>query len=389
MAAHDIVDVPQPPGITNLGGEDNLAFSGGQSFRWPLGLPWSSKNFTIAMVVRVGASGGGARWITGFGGVTDFGISSASDAAPSGMLGQRVSTFIGANQSPQSTRPFFGDNWALLTVDCGPSGATISLDAEDQNHANTGTRSGTVDHATTDYFGQWYSTPAYMSGALRSIFIFDGQASATDLDALRDYCRARWQVGRSSKSSAWATDGDSITAGTVALPWSHWAGDSADFATQDGRYKFRGFAVNGHTSAQVLAGLQDPKDWLADAITFGYSNVGYAAMVGTNDINNGDTAATIQGNISTIVTEMHALGHRVALFTVLPSDRFTGSKETERNSLNAWLLANSVGADIVVDLTGIPELQDPTDLNYYTDGIHPNVAGNKLIGAASWAAGIN
>ena len=59
--------------------------------------------------------------------------------------------------------------------------------------------------------------------------------------------------------------------------------------------------------------------------------------------------------------------------TVPPSTSFSGPQETQRQALNLLLLASS-HFDAVADLAAVPEAEDPTDTQFYSDGLHPTSA---------------
>ena len=97
-------------------------------------------------------------------------------------------------------------------------------------------------------------------------------------------------------------------------------------------------------------------------------------MGAINDLRTGVPLATIKANLTTIVTTGQAEGFIVPLNTVLPDFNFDWPN---RAPLNAWIIANSIGADYVVDhTTSLLE----TDMSLYEiDMLHPNPDGMQLI----------
>lgn len=71
----------------------------------------------------------------------------------------------------------------------------------------------------------------------------------------------------------------------------------------------------------------------------------------------------------------------IAIPTVAPASTLTAGQETQRQALNAALIANpsAAGADEVVDLTGIAALQNPADTTYYYDGLHYTAVAAALV----------
>lgn len=75
----------------------------------------------------------------------------------------------------------------------------------------------------------------------------------------------------------------------------------------------------------------------------------------------------------------------IAMPTIVPAGTLTGPQNTQRLAFNAALLADpaAAGADIVVDVAGIPELQDTDDTDWYYDTLHFTTEAAALV-AALW-----
>lgn len=116
--------------------------------------------------------------------------------------------------------------------------------------------------------------------------------------------------------------------------------------------------------------------------------------MGTNDINGGRSAAQLEGDITTAVAAIKAAGGKVSICTIIPRTGWYGSAtETTRLAVNTWIRANSVGADLVIDLalvnnSGTFFLADPsggsdtitTNATYYNaDGTHQTDLGYSKI----------
>lgn len=72
--------------------------------------------------------------------------------------------------------------------------------------------------------------------------------------------------------------------------------------------------------------------------------------LGTNDVAAGTSAATIQTDITSAITNARANGARkVGVSTIPPSSVYSGAQNTVRNTVNAALMSNCCGADFTVD----------------------------------------
>jgi hypothetical protein len=104
---------------------------------------------------------------------------------------------------------------------------------------------------------------------------------------------------------------------------------------------------------------------------------------GTSDIDNGMTAAAILADAEAYWTARRSAGFDLIIAcTVPPIAGYSAPELAVRSTLNGSILASSV-PDAVVDWTAIPELEDPTDTDYFDpDGIHFDANGAAVAGAA-------
>lgn len=119
---------------------------------------------------------------------------------------------------------------------------------------------------------------------------------------------------------------------------------------------------------------------------------GYARLYlecGVNDVAAGASAATIESRITTLITEAHARGMQVIVTTITPwkaAAAWTAGFQTVTDSVNTWILANSAGADFVVDTYSALENTPGDDLLKAAydsgDGIHPNGTGLQAMADA-------
>lgn len=115
----------------------------------------------------------------------------------------------------------------------------------------------------------------------------------------------------------------------------------------------------------------------------GINDISAAGLSGANLYNN---------NTAPLISYLKSLGYRVVVCTLLPfnaNGNWTSAKESERLAYNALVVANSAGADYVLDFTQNPAMgatSASSDTTLYIDGLHPTSLGYQyLAGAASGA----
>jgi lysophospholipase L1-like esterase len=103
----------------------------------------------------------------------------------------------------------------------------------------------------------------------------------------------------------------------------------------------------------------------------------YFLRVGTNDIGNGSSAATIYNNLKTIWAAARATGYKVVASTVSPSVFYTGNSALEavRVDLNNLILGDTTLYDRILRPDAL--FPDTNDNVYYLDGTHFTDAGNR------------
>lgn len=120
--------------------------------------------------------------------------------------------------------------------------------------------------------------------------------------------------------------------------------------------------VGGYTVAQAKALYES--DYQGKGCTHA------AILVGTNNLANGDSAASIQSTLDALVTEMHAdtsgspTGINVTVLTVPPrggSASWDGTKEVQRLALRTSVLAMT--AEAKVDLESMAGTGDPVEMD--------------------------
>jgi lysophospholipase L1-like esterase len=144
------------------------------------------------------------------------------------------------------------------------------------------------------------------------------------------------------------------------------------------------FGANAVTIAPVSTGIA------TDTLAATRASKTVVLWVGRNDINAGNSAATIAANIRTLCTNLRTGGaRRIILLTIIPSN--FGANQTAydgvRASLNTLILGMvATGhADKVIDLTTLSAFSTNssyTDTTYYNaDGVHKSQTGNNLVAA--------
>ena len=99
--------------------------------------------------------------------------------------------------------------------------------------------------------------------------------------------------------------------------------------------------------------------------------------IGTNDITvSGKTGAEAYADVKSYIDDRVSAGWKVFTFTITPA---TALNEAERDAFNALLKASANKKVIVIDTDTATELDDPSDTDYYSDGLHPTDLGNYTI----------
>src|SRR5262249_38912334 len=102
----------------------------------------------------------------------------------------------------------------------------------------------------------------------------------------------------------------------------------------------------------------------------------------------GATPAQTYANLSAYIAAAHATGFKVITATMLSRVGL----DSQKNAYNTLILANSAGADFVVNFTGTPLGCDGCYANttYFTgDQIHPQFFSRQTIEAPAFQSAVN
>ncbi len=370
---HNITAFPAAPVVTTLLGDTWFDFTGSKYATIPSSLSVAARDCGVFVVLNQGTGTTGSARAVSLADGGSMGVGYGSASMPGGEINRGTNTSATA-----PNRIWTGFGWQLSGRVNTATDSKYWLDLE------VGT--GTAVAASTlvgGEIGHTSLTPSvYFPGFIKAAFVFSPAPNSTQLTELRNYCQYYFRVGSTVMDSVVVVDGDSITAGGVngAQPWAFFMGGAATVGQDNIRPKFRNYATGGHTIAQVVSGLSNPTAWLADQTN--YTRKIYICMAGINSIGT-VSEADMKTQLTSIVTTMQAAGAEVTLLTILPAVGI--SDETKRQNVNSWLVAGSSGADNVVDLRNVTGLTDPSDTTYFSDGVHPTSAGEKIIGDTVFA----
>lgn len=177
-----------------------------------------------------------------------------------------------------------------------------------------------------------------------------------------------------------AFDGNSITfgSGTISSTYPSPATINAGLT----EYDYLDFALGGQTSAQMQAAGATRIDPHLD-LSLGAKNNIYVHFEMMNSLDAGQTVAQIKATvIATLAARKTAGWGKTIILTGLPRVTSTPNYESNRQILNAWVVAGGSGADLVADVGNDPTIgQDGDQLNvtYYPDGLHPSDDGHVII----------
>jgi lysophospholipase L1-like esterase len=214
------------------------------------------------------------------------------------------------------------------------------------------------------------------SGRLRELLVYVGVPTDDAAESLRDYLQERHGQGTRAQVTC---VGDSLTSGT-GTPSASWPTQLADALGS-------GWAV-----ANLGIFNTTLQSWLAWAPTLRYPPAGHVvdaevAMLGTNDLAIGQTAAEIEADLTAYWAARRAAGQRVVACTVIACGTFSGAAEAHRGTLNTWIRLQADTWDALADLAADSRLSNSADTTYYSgDTVHLTATGYLVVAQAVKAA---
>jgi hypothetical protein len=139
-------------------------------------------------------------------------------------------------------------------------------------------------------------------------------------------------------------------------------------------YDWKMVAFPGQNTLQMQSAYAARVAPLYDSRLLSKYNVLFAHEITNSLLNGGYTAAQVESQLSGYVSAAHATGFKVVLATCLPRTSAGANFETDRQAVNAWLLAGNSGADAIADFGGdatIGVQAAASNTTYYADGTHP------------------
>src|SRR6185369_12767187 len=143
-------------------------------------------------------------------------------------------------------------------------------------------------------------------------------------------------------------------------------------------------AVSGNTFADQTSRITVSNlwDYYADPLYGGIHGV--FLMCGTNDmLIGGTTTAGLEADITAFFAAAESKGAVwKGMSTILPNGSTNPTDEAHRVAVNSWIMANSLGLDMVIDIAADSRLSDPIgdpSNCYSSDHVHPNAAGHVVL----------
>lgn len=116
----------------------------------------------------------------------------------------------------------------------------------------------------------------------------------------------------------------------------------------------------------------------------------YVQAAGINDVIGSRTSAQMIADVQSNITYAIAAGYDHIVCTIPPATSVIGAKEIVRQEYNTHIRANyaTMGSVAIADFDADPRMQDPTNHDYFDEGLHHGNGGN-LVKAEVLAAVIN
>lgn len=245
------------------------------------------------------------------------------------------------------------------------------------DYSNTAVASATMTGGTLGAFngGTFFNGDLYAAG------IFESMPDA-DRDTVYSSLLTKYGYTYTNSQGLIVPMGDSLTQGvTSTSQLNEYPSQLIGLLNTDGKpYQLYNDARSGARIQHVSARLPvyvTPK--------YSASRTKNIAVlwVGSNDISNSVTGSQAYTDLSAVISSLKATGWTVAVLTMLPRTDVSGTKETERGNFNTAIVGNAGGADYVVNLGSVANLQTPSNTTYFAaDAIHLTDTGYGLVAQA-------
>lgn len=173
-------------------------------------------------------------------------------------------------------------------------------------------------------------------------------------------------LGNIATTGNLVTDGDSETAGQGFTPYPN-------FLTTPG-WTITNIAVSGERLSTELPLARTKVDPLYSSAK---PNNICVIWMGTNDIGSGHAPSDVYNLLIEYIQQRHAVGWKVVTATMLSRVIV----DTQKDAYNALIIANTAGADAIVNFTNTVLGCDGCYANtilFQNDGIHPTQAGANI-----------
>jgi lysophospholipase L1-like esterase len=269
------------------------------------------------------------------------------------------------------------DNAALPTVNGYGNGVLLISDSTGNNVTTSALNRVTLGAFSTD--SSTYENP--FKGTIRSVALFNRVLTAAEVKTVT---RALRQL---DLRDTLVTYGDSQTAqlniATATRYNDNWPLIYTRSYPADERVRLHNAAVDSMAADLAITSFDD----LIAPFAPDYNGQRTATIIlafGTNDIDDGASAATILTRYQSLAAAARDLGFRVIACTVMHNTYFSGGQDTIRTDFNTLLRADTSSFDAIWDWSDI--VGTAHDAGLWLDTLHLNGAGNLAL-AANLAAG--
>ena len=291
----------------------------------------------------------------------------------SGFGGGSATTIV-YDGGPGSAMLYSTARETLVGVVSSPASRKVYVESASETIAASGSQVGQGGTLGNVFYGG--NTGWAFTGAIRMLVKVDHAVTDAERQQIIDYLDWRLRVPAttsvaSTKPVNVVCTGDSITYGLSSgtlYSWPSMIGHARRDAT------IANLGVSGRTLADIAANAATEIDPL---LRDGVVNVLYA-WAGTNDILYGASAATVYAAYQAFAASRFAAGWDYVI--VLDVLSRVGSGAETINQFNALMAAGaSTWASAYIPISRDARFSSTGNTIYFADGIHPTIAGNRVI----------